>query len=74
MQWNGASRCEYDQKSMKTQITWLDFPNGKQAILKQILESDKINKSKRAGLWESQSRIWVGKLTIWVMSFEMEKL
>ena len=31
-------------------------------------------KSKRAGLWESQSEIWVGKLTIWVRSFEIEKL
>ena len=32
------------------------------------------NKSKRAGLWESQSGIQVGKLTIWVRSFEIEKL
>ena len=31
-------------------------------------------KSKRAGLWESQSGIRVGKLTIWVRSFEIEKL
>ena len=29
------------------------------------------NKPKRAGLWESQSRIWVGKLTIWVRLFEI---
>ena len=28
-------------------------------------------KSKRAGLWESQSGIQVGKLTIWVRSFEI---
>ena len=30
------------------------------------------NKSKRAGLWESQSGIRVGKLTIWVRSFEIK--
>ena len=29
----------------------------------------KRNKSKRAGLWEWQSVIWVGKLTIWVWCF-----
>ena len=27
-------------------------------------------KSKRAGLWESQFKIWVGKLTIWVRLFD----
>ena len=32
------------------------------------------NKSKRAGLWESQSGIQVRKLSIWVRSFETEKL
>ena len=32
------------------------------------------NKSKRAGLWESQLVIRVGKLTICVRSFEIEKL
>ena len=31
-------------------------------------------KSKSAGLWQSQSRIQVGKLTMWVRSFEIEKL
>ena len=29
------------------------------------------NKSKRAGIWESQSGICIGKLTIWVRSFEI---
>ena len=28
-------------------------------------------KSKRSGLWESQSGFWLGKLTIWVKSFEI---
>ena len=46
------------------------FPNGGKATIEQILASEEINKSKRAGLWESQSEIPVGKLTIWVRSFE----
>ena len=32
------------------------------------------NKYKTAELWESQTEIRVGKLTIWVSSFEIEKL
>ena len=39
----------------------------KKAISEQTLE---IKKSKRAALWESQSGIQEGKLTIWVRSFE----
>ena len=60
---------------MKTETTtWSEFTNGGKAIVEQILASEEINKSKRAGLWESQSGIRVGKLTIWVRSFEIEKL
>ena len=44
------------------------------AIVEQILASEEINKPKRAGLWEPQSGIQVGKLIIWVRSFEIEKL
>ena len=67
--------CEYDGKSMENEtITWSEFPNGRKTITKQILASEKRNKSKRAGLGESQSGIQVGKLTIWVRSFETEKL
>ena len=44
------------------------------SILEQVLASEEKNKSKRAGPWESQSRIWVGKLTVWVRSFEIEIL
>ena len=43
----------------------------REAIVEQILASEEINKSKRAGLWESQSDIQVGKLIIWVRSFEI---
>ena len=51
MQWNGASRFEFDGKSMETETaTWLEFPNGGRVIVKQILASEEINKSKRAGL------------------------
>ena len=75
MRWNGASRCEFDGKSMETETTtWSEFPNGGKAIVEQILASEEINKSKRAGLRESQSGVRVGKLTIWVRSFEIEKL
>ena len=72
--WNGASRCEFDGKSVETETTtWSEFPNGGKAIVEQILASEEINKSKRAGLWQSQPGIQVGKLTIWVRSFEIEK-
>ena len=54
--------------------TWSEFPNGVKAIVEQILVLEERNKSKGAGLWESQSGIWVGKLTIWVRSFEIVKL
>ena len=72
MQWNGASRCEFNGKSMETETTtWSEFLNEAKAIVEQILTWEKINKSKRAGLWESQSGIRVGKLTIWVSSVEI---
>ena len=75
MQWNGATCCELVGKSMETETTtWSEFSNGGKAIPEQILASEERKKSKRAGLWESQSGIRVGKLTIWVRSFEIEKL
>ena len=55
-------------------ITWSEFINKGKAILEKILASQEINKSEGAGLWESQSGVWVGKLTIWVRLFEVEKL
>ena len=75
MQWNGASHCKLVGKSMETEMTtWSEFANGGKAIVDQTLASEEINKSKRAGPWESQSRIRVGKLAIWVRLFEIEKL
>ena len=72
MQWNGASHCEFDGKSMETETTtWSEFPNGRKAMVEHSIRR---NKSKRAGLWESQSGIRVGKLTIWVRLFDIEKL
>ena len=47
--------------AMKTAIL-SEFPNGRKAIIEQILASEERSKSKRLGLWESQSGIWVGKL------------
>ena len=58
--------------SMQTETTTLEFPNGGKAILEQILASEEINPEEQDR--ESQSGIWLGKLTIWVMSFEIEKL
>ena len=73
MPWNGASHCELVGKSMETETTtWSEFPNRGKAIIEQILASEERNKSKRAGLWESQSGIQLGKLTFWVRSFEIE--
>ena len=75
MRWNGGFCCEYDGNSMETEIkTWSEFSNGGKAIVEQMLASEEWNKSKRARLWESQSGIWVEKLTIWVRSLEIEKL
>ena len=54
--------------------TWSEFPNGGKAIVEQMLALEERKKSKRAGLWELQSGIQVGKLTIWVRLFEIEKL
>ena len=60
MQWNEASCYELFGKSMETETsTWSEFLNGGKAIVEQILASEERNKSKRAGLWESQSFVLV---------------
>ena len=74
MRWSRASCFEFDGKSLETEtITWSGFPNGGEVIVEQILASEEINKSKRVD-WEPQSGMQVGKLTIWVRSFEIGKL
>ena len=41
MQWNGASGCEFDRKSMETETaTWSQFPNEGKTIVEQILASE----------------------------------
>ena len=56
-----------DGKSMEIETaTWSGFLNGGKAISEQILASEEISKSKRAEMWGSQSRMWVGKLIIQV--------
>ena len=52
--------------------TWSEFPDGGKAITEQILATEEITKSQTAGLSESQSGIRVGKVTIWIRSFEIE--
>ena len=60
MKW--SVQFEFIGKSMKTETK--AFPNGGEAIVEQILASEEINKSKRAGLCESRSEIVLGKLNI----------
>ena len=49
MQWNEASHCEYDRKSMETETTtWSEFPNEGKGIVEQILASEERKKSKSA--------------------------
>ena len=50
------------------------IPNWGKAIAEQIVASEEISKSKRAGLWESQSGYQVGKLTVWVRSADQENI
>ena len=60
---------------METETTTRsEFPNRGEATAEQILLSEEGNKSKTVGLWKSQSGIQVGKFTIRVESFEIEKL
>ena len=60
---------------METETTtWSEFAVQRKVIVEQILVWEEINKSKRAGQWESQSGMQVGKLTIWVRSYEIEEL
>ena len=56
MGWNGASRCEFDGKSMETETkTWSEFPNGRKAILEQILALEEKVKPKEED-FESHSQ------------------
>ena len=71
--WSRISRIsgypEFDRKSMETETkAWLELPKRKSL---RTNTSIRRKKSKRVGLWESQSGIWVGKLTNWVRSFEI---
>ena len=60
MRWNGASRFEFIGKSMEIKTTiWSEFPNGGKAIGEQILASEERDKSKGAGLWESQKHCFL---------------
>ena len=59
---------------METETTkWSEFAYGGKAIVEEILASEERNKSKRTGMWESYFGIRVGKLTICVRSFEINR-
>ena len=74
MQWNKAFHCEFHGKSMEIEQTIRsEFPDGGKAVA-ELQASEEINKSKRAGLWELQSGVQVGKLTMCVRSFDIKKL
>ena len=74
MEW-GILFWEFDEKSLGTETaTWSEFPNEGKSIVEEKLGSEEISKSKRAELWGWQSRIQLGKLTIWLRSFHIEKL
>ena len=67
MKWNRVFHFELDGKSMETETaTWSEFHcrTPLNAIVEKIVASEERKKSKRAGLWQSQSEIQVGKLTI----------
>ena len=74
MQWNRAFRFQLDRKSVNIESHWKPLENHWKAIAEEILASQERKKSKRAGLWESQSGIQLGKLTIRVRSSEIQKL
>ena len=75
MWWNGKSPLECKWKAVEAEtIIRSEFPNGGKATLEKILAPEEIDKPKRAGMWESQWGIQVVKLTVWVKTFEVEKL
>ena len=64
MEGNGVSHFAFIEKSMETETTWSELTNEGKAITQQILASEERKKSKREGLWESQSGVWVENLAI----------
>ena len=61
----GHTFLNFMNKSMETETTWSEFPNGGKANVEQILASERINKFKRAGLpkrWSTEKK----KVRHWV--------
>ena len=62
MQWNRASRFEFDRKSMETETTrFSEFINGEKAIVKKAIESSEFI-SHRARLFDSRKNSHSTKL------------
>ena len=75
MWWNGASCFEFNGKSMETETTaWLEFLNGGKAIIEEIMGSKKKKKIQKSRTVRVTVGIQVGKVTLWVRLFEVEKL
>ena len=55
MQWNRTSRFEFVGKSMETETTWSEFPNGGKGIVQQVLVPEKEINPKEQD-WESHSQ------------------
>ena len=65
----------FEGKSTETEATiWSELSNEARSAFQQILGSEDRNRSKKKGLWESNSEIWVGELFILVRSIQIEKL
>ena len=60
----------FTENLWKQTTRWSEFPNGKKAIVEQILPSEGRNSKEQD--FESQSGIQVGKLTICVRTFEIK--
>ena len=71
MWWSRASPVQFNGKSIENDTKiWSEFFNRGKAIVGQILASEEWNKSKKAGLWESQSGVQVWMLIIWLFEIE----
>ena len=68
----GIPFCVWRKVNGNWGTTWLEFVNVRKTTVEEILNKARRIKSRRAGLWESQSEVRAGILTIQVRSFDMK--